>query len=74
MSAMEYKIRKLKTVGIRQNAPEAAATRIRPALHKALVAIAGSSLLAFGLALLSLPRALLMIVPLGLALVLATQD
>ena len=45
MSAMEYKIRKLKTVGLRQNAPEAAATRIDPALlHKAMIGLGGVGL------------------------------
>lgn len=75
MSAMEYKIRKLKTVGLRQNAPEAAATRIDPALlHKAMFALGGSSLLAFAAAMIAVPRSLLLIVPLGLAAALAALD
>jgi hypothetical protein len=71
---MDFKIRKLKTVGLRQNAPQARSMSIRAArLHQAVVALAGFSLLAFAVALIVLPRPAVAIIPLSFALALLTQ-
>ncbi len=64
---MAYKIRKLKAVGIRQNAPQPRAMSQRmPALGEA-VAIVGSGVLAFGVALTVLPRHAVAVLALAIA-------
>jgi len=68
---MDFKIRKLKTVGLRQNAPDARTMSLRlPALHEAVLALAGFSVLAFAVALTVLPRPAVVLVSLGFALAL----
>jgi hypothetical protein len=70
---MEYKIRKLKTVGLRQNAPEAKSMAMRAAGLYQAVTLAAFSLLAFGVALIVLPRPAIAVIPLGVALALRAQ-
>ena len=66
---MEYKIRKLKTVGLRQGAPAAASLEwCPPALRKTAIAIAGFAVLIVGVAFIFLPAPAVLMVPLGLAI------
>jgi len=66
---MEYKIRKLKTVGLRQGAPAAASLEwCPPALRKTAIAIVGFAVLIVGVAFIFLPAPAVLMVPLGLAI------
>src|SRR5438128_2308466 len=66
---MEYKIRKLKTVGLRQGAPSAVSLEwFPPALRKTAVAIAGFAVLIVGVALIFSPAPAVLVIPLGLAI------
>ena len=66
---MEYKIRKLKTVGLRQGAPAAVSLAwYPPALRKTATAIAGFAVLIVGVAFIFLPAPSIVVIPLGLAI------
>jgi uncharacterized protein (TIGR02611 family) len=66
---MEYKIRKLRTVGLRQGAPSAVSLEwCPPALRKTAIAIAGFAVLLVGMAFIFLPAPGLLVIPLGLAI------
>ena len=54
--AMAYKIRKLKTVGLRQNAPQPSSMSLRIPMLAEMVALVGLGILAFGVARSILPR------------------
>ena len=66
---MDYKIRKLKTVGLRQGAPAVAlGWWYPPALRKTAIAIAGFAVLIVGVAFIFLPAPSVLVIPLGLAI------
>jgi uncharacterized protein (TIGR02611 family) len=66
---MDYKIRKLKTVGLRQGAPAAASLGwYPPALRKTAIAIAGFAVLIVGVAFIFLPAPSMVVIPLGFAI------
>jgi uncharacterized protein (TIGR02611 family) len=66
---MDYKIRKLRTVGLRQGAPGATSLEWYPlALRKTAIAIAGFAVLIVGVAFIFLPAPSVVVIPLGLAI------
>ena len=66
---MDYKIRKLKTVGLRQGAPAAVSLEWYPtALRKTARAIAGLAVLILGVVFIFLPAPAVLVIPLGLAI------
>ncbi len=66
---MDFKIRKLKTVGLRQNAPDPRTMSLGlTTLTASVVALAGFSVLAFAVALTVLPRPAVVLVSFGIAL------
>ncbi len=72
---MDFKIRKLKTVGLRQNAPDPRTTSLRRlGLREAAVAVAGFSVLAFAAALTLLPRPAVVLVSFAIALAIRARE
>ncbi len=68
---MDFKIRKLKTVGLRQNATDPRTMSLRwPELREAVLAFAGFGVLAFAVTVTVLPRPAVTLISLGFALVL----
>jgi hypothetical protein len=66
---MHYKIRKLKTVGLRQGAPAAVSLEwCPPALRNTAIAIAGFAVLILGAAFIFLRAPAVLVIPLGLAI------
>ena len=66
---MEYKIRKPKTVGLRQGAPAVVSMGWYPlALRKTAIAIAGFAMLIVGVTFIVLPAPSVLVIALGLAI------
>jgi uncharacterized protein (TIGR02611 family) len=66
---MEYKIRKLKTVGLRQGAPAVVSPGLFPAaLRKTAIAIGGLAVLMVGMVFIFLPAPSILVILFGLAI------